>query len=359
LHCLQTMVPRGTHAHTIALSLMAFPLACASPDAPPGAEPDSPSGGAETGSQGSGGPAEGTFDPGGAVTTYDARIGPMLVAPFTEETRCVHVRLENPEGAFVRRFRTSLGDASHHFVVYRSSETAERLTPTPCAGFSGFTRGEHAIFIAQRGSSELVFPTDGDSPVGLEIAPHQMLRLEMHYLNASPEPIEVTGVASVDTVPLSTRVIPSDLAFWGTTHLNAGGDPPSDEIPPYGIGDTGVMFQAALGGTKSFAATTHQHYRGTRMQIWYSCGPSAASTPIVDSTNWADPPLERFDPPLEFPGGGEDGMSRWGLAYRCQWNNASPEPVGYGESAEDNEMCFLWHYYYPSKGVHLCIDGAC
>jgi hypothetical protein len=32
--------------------------------------------------------------------------------------------------------------------------------------------------------------------------------------------------------------------------------------------------------------------------------------------------------------------------------------VKFGESFND-EMCFLWQYYYPSQGFQLCVDGFC
>jgi hypothetical protein len=39
-----------------------------------------------------------------------------------------------------------------------------------------------------------------------------------------------------------------------------------------------------------------------------------------------------------------------GLSYQCEWNNATDDVVEFGEGVND-EMCFLWAYYYPSVGV--------
>ncbi len=90
-----------------------------------------------------------------------------------------------------------------------------------------------------------------------------MVKLEMHYINTGKFPLSVMGKISFDTVPLSTMVTKSDLAFWGTTQIN---------IPPNSAGDTGVLFQRALAGTKTFALTTHQHQLGTEMLVWYGEG---------------------------------------------------------------------------------------
>lgn len=303
-------------------------------------------GGGETGSGGSGG----MFDPGGDVTTIESGVGPIDVASGVEKTQCVTIRLDNAEGGFVRRFRAELTQGSHHMIVYRSSATQESPTPVDCQGFSGLLSGSHPIFIAQQADAELVFPKDENGvPVGFQIDAHQMVRIELHYINTTPDPIQVAGKVHIDTVPLSTNVVKSDLAFWGTKNFT---------IPANGTADTGVRFQAALPDTKVFALTTHQHQLGTRMRVWYASDANDTSTPVADSTNWSDPPIELFSPALDFPADPNGTKSTKGFAYECEWKNPTPNDVKFGEGFND-EMCFLWHYYYPSQGFQLCIDGFC
>ncbi len=137
--------------------------------------------------------------------------------------------------------------------------------------------------------------------------------------------------------------------FWGTKDIN---------IPPQSTFDTGVKYQPALAGTKTFALTTHQHHLGTRMQVWYGAGEVGASEVVADAKSWSDPPLEIFDPPLDFPVGDGGAFSTKGLAYQCKYLNPTPIPVTFGEGFND-EMCFLWQYYFPSRGFQICADGAC
>jgi hypothetical protein len=66
---------------------------------------------------------------------------------------------------------------------------------------------------------------------------------------------------------------------------------------------------------------------------------------MVDNTNWEEPPMYVFDTPLEF-----DGVN--GLKFQCEYHNTTPTWVTFGESALQ-EMCFLWMYYYPSKGFDI------
>jgi hypothetical protein len=74
---------------------------------------------------------------------------------------------------------------------------------------------------------------------------------------------------------------------------------------------------------------------------------------VANGTDWSNPPLDLYSPALDFPAGGS-----MGLAYQCTWNNTTTAPVTFGESYY-NEMCFLWHYYYPAQGFQYCIDGQC
>ena len=293
----------------------------------------------------------GDFDAGAKVTTIARSMSPDTVQPGKENTQCITVNLNNPEGAYVRRIRADLTAGSHHMVVYTSSKTVEDTVPKDCQPFSGILNGEHPIFIAQQPQAKLEFPTDENgTPVGFEIPPHQMVKLEMHYIDTTQFPLSVIGKISFDTVPLSTMVTKSDLAFWGTTNIN---------IPPSSMGDTGVLYQHALAGTKTFALTTHQHHLGTGMLVWYG---NSANDPnkmlVAEGKNWADPPVELFAKPLDFPTNGNGASSTKGLAFQCKWNNTTPNTVTFGESFND-EMCFVWQYYYPSQGFQLCVDGFC
>jgi hypothetical protein len=279
------------------------------------------------------------------VESYKTGLGPIMLGPGVEQTNCIVVRLGNMNGGYVRRFRADLSAGSHHMIVYTSTDTTESPTPTPCAPLSGILMGQHPVFIALQPTATLVFPTDeNDVPVGFQIAQNQMLKIEFHTINTTQAPLMVTGTAYIDTVPLSTKVTVSDLAFYGTKNIH---------IPANGSFDTGVNFQAALPGTKSFAVTTHQHHLGTEMQIWYSASPGDTSDRVADGTDWGNPPLVMLDPPLDFPAGGSKGLS-----YECHWVNPTAMQVNFGESFND-EMCFLWHYYYPSQGFKECLDGVC
>ena len=45
-----------------------------------------------------------------------------------------------------------------------------------------------------------------------------------------------------------------------------------------------------------------------------------------------------------------------GLRWQCFYNNPDNKTIKFGESAESNEMCFLWAYYYPSAGRFISTE---
>lgn len=268
-------------------------------------------------------------------------IGPIDLQPGVEKTVCVNQRLPIDDPLVINRIVADLAPGSHHLIVYATDETQEHSNPVDCSPFSHILAGDRPLTIVQKPHDELAFPAG----VGLLLDAHQMIKLEAHYINASPQAL--AGSAKVRFEGLrnatGTDFIPAAMAFWGTS---------SFKIPARSKGDTGVRFERGYTASSFFALTTHQHHLATRMRVWYS--PRARDTsqvPIADTTNWAEPPLYRVDPPIQF-----DGVS--GLSYRCEWNNTTDMQVGFGESAND-EMCFVWLYYFPSHGFEMCVDGTC
>ena len=187
--------------------------------------------------------------------------------------------------------------------------------------------------IVERPSDALLFPAG----VALKLAPNQMLLLELHAINTGTEHVDAAGTFYFDTLPLSTQIVESNMAFWGTLAI---------AIPAASPGTTGVLFQPGNAGTKAFALTTHQHRLGTRFRVWASeRDGDTAAPPIAETLDWSNPPLYRLEPEISF--NGENGLS-----FQCDWENPTDQLITFGESALQ-EMCFLWMYYYPSVGFDV------
>jgi hypothetical protein len=268
------------------------------------------------------------------VATVDAGIGPIALSPGQETTVCITLALGNDQPVYIPRITVNLAEGSHHLVVYRSMATSESLTPTPCTAFQGILSGQAVpLMITEKRSDELTFPTG----VALKIQAHQMIGLEAHYINTGAQPLQGQGAVHFETVPLTTaNVTESDLAFWGTLNILLGA----------GTQSVGPLFASGLAGTHGFALTTHQHRLGTDFKVWFANSASDTNhAPVADTTDWANPPLYRLSPELDFNG-------QNGLAYQCTWDNTTGQTVTFGESALQ-EMCFLWMYYYPTHGFDM------
>ncbi len=278
-------------------------------------------------------------DPAATLTTG---IGPIDLAPSQETTVCIVTQIDNTDPLYVTHILADLAPGSHHLIIYQAPDTtALQATPQPCRPFAGITSGEKPIMIVEKPHDDLVFPPN----VALKFDAHQKVKLEAHYINTTAQPLKGSGTVRFEGLPpdKAAGIIESNLAFWG---------PFGFTLPPHAVTQGAMQFQSAIAGTKGFALTTHQHHLGTHVRVWSSASAGDTSAaPIADTTDWAEPPLYRLTPELSF-----DGTN--GLSFQCEWNNTTDSTVSFGESA-NNEMCFIWMYYYPSHGFDICVGGTC
>lgn len=288
-------------------------------------------------------PADDT-PPGG--DTYSVTWGPLTVQPGVEDTACITVKLANPSPIKVHQLHNTLSTVSHHFIVYRdNTATEENLTPTPCQPFAGTLNPANAspIMITQRSDETLTLP-DG---IAYSFGAKQFIRLEMHYINAGDVAADATATAEFVTMDEADVDNEADFMFIGSPDINftlAPGD--SQSLQAY------FAAPSALDGINFFALTGHTHQLGTDMNVSTAASEGGAETEIYNPTPflWNEPETKRVD--FTIPSGG-------GFDFSCTWTNngTASKSVQFGESAND-EMCFFWTYYYPSRGARVCVHSA-
>jgi Copper type II ascorbate-dependent monooxygenase, C-terminal domain len=268
----------------------------------------------------------------------------LVVAPGIEQTQCVVMRLGNVAPLHVGAVHNVLGDASHHLIVYAVNDTVEQKTPFPCHPFTDTldpTKGA-PLMVTQKHDDLLTLP----SGVAYSIVANQMIRLEMHYINASAAP---------KTVHATTTLMPiSDDDFHDEAGFLFIGNP-DIKLPPKSETKVGPSFfeiPHELSGVKFFAMTGHEHQLGTNVQVAMSTTWEDPGKMVYDVPGWlwSEPKTEFFETPFTVP---DDG----GFTFTCSWNNTTDQQVGFGESA-NNEMCFFWAYYYPSQGARVCFHTS-
>jgi Copper type II ascorbate-dependent monooxygenase, C-terminal domain len=287
------------------------------------------------------------IDNGPTVLTgekFTATWGPVEVTPGTENTRCAVLTLDNEAPIKVHQMRNVLGNSSHHMIVYRDDTSAAQTTPLDCKPFAGTltaTAASSPIMITQRHEETLTLP-DG---VAYTFQPHQKIRIEMHYLNATETTQMVTGTAEFYAAVPEQIKDEADFLFIGNPDINLG---------PKATGTVSGFFTppAALAGAKFFAITGHTHQYGTEMQVATAPSRTGDRTSVYAPNPfiWSEPETVKQEPAFEVPAGG-------GFDFHCSYRNTSTQPVKFGESTKD-EMCFFWAYYYPAKGARVCVHTA-
>lgn len=260
------------------------------------------------------------------------------VYPGVEATQCVIKRLGNPEQIHVGAIINKLTPGSHHLIVYRTSDTEEQPEPFDCNPFSDTldpTKGA-PLMITQKEEEVLSLPTG----VAFTLEANQMLRLEMHYLNASGGQMGIGATSSF--VPVDNYTDEADFLFVGN---------PDIDIPPmstFTLGPTYFPLPAMFDNVNVFALTGHTHQWGTNVDISIAQTKDGPDTKVYDVKDWqwSEPETVFQTPAFPMPPGG-------GFRFTCEYDNKGDKQVQFGESAND-EMCFFWAYYYPSKGAFVC-----
>jgi hypothetical protein len=276
-----------------------------------------------------------------AGTTYTLSFGPVTAAPGEEHTKCVTQRLGNMDALHVGTIHNVLSGGSHHMIVYRSNETVEQTTPFDCVPFTDTldpAKGS-TLVVTQKKDDTLNLPQG----VAFALDANQMVRIELHYINATPAPLQITASSTFVTMDEAQFKNEADFLFIGS---------PDIHLPPNASTTLGpVFFQLPqdYAGVQFFAITGHEHQLGTNVTVSVASSATDPGTSVYDVPGWlwSEPATVSHDPPFTVPAGG-------GFRFTCEWNNTTSNTVRFGESAND-EMCFFWAYYYPSQGSRVCM----
>lgn len=264
------------------------------------------------------GAVDAPFDPA-VVETRRVAIGPLDVAPGQEQTVCIVVDLGNEVPRMVRAVRSQLTAGTHH-VIATISQAAPTPSPTPCGPFAGGGADNGVLTIAQQMTASLTYPTGA----GVPIAAHQSIHLEMHYVNATEANLAIGGTVDLDLAAAGGDLRPIDFVFTGNPSLN---------IPAMSTA-TVTSFHPLHAGSALFATTAHTHKYGLQATVELAASADAPAQRLLhDSDNWAERPLDTFEPIVISEG--------QGLRLTCNYRNNTAQAIGFGVSAED-EMCFVW-----------------
>jgi hypothetical protein len=288
-------------------------------------------------------PATVDGNPGGQV--FDLAWGPVVAQPYQEDTRCVTLDLGNDIPVEIHTIHNTLGPASHHMIVYKLAMGTVNTTPTPCTPFVDTLDPSMGapLMISQKADDLLTYP-DG---VAITLQPHQLIRLELHFINSTPNPVTVTAQSELSAMADADFQNEANLLFIGNPDIRLASSPDTQTLGP-----TWFQVPASLDGVNVFAITGHEHKLGTGVQVDVAASSTDTGTSVYAPVpfTWSEPATTYHDPPFQIPQNG-------GFHFTCEWINDTGAQVNFGESAE-NEMCFFWAYYYPSQGAKVCFHSS-
>jgi hypothetical protein len=251
------------------------------------------------------------------------------VAAAAEDHVCVVVDLENDAPVWVSAVHATLTTGSHHLIVDRqAADSPIATTPDSCA--PTMASDQTRLMIAQQHDTRIDLPDH----VAYKLDAHQHLFLQLHYINLSDHAEDVRGAIELVIAPASDTD-PSEVhsIFTGST---------SFELPPQQKTSVRFFLNPAPSDAAPrhfFALTSHTHSLGVRATIERVPSMDApATTPVHESLDWSEPPLSLYTPPMVF--GADEG-----LRLTCDFMNTTDHVVRFGTSFND-EMCFMWMYYY-------------
>jgi Copper type II ascorbate-dependent monooxygenase, C-terminal domain len=276
------------------------------------------------------------------------RLTPVVVPAAQEREVCQAIELPNREAVDVAalQFATPGGRTylSHHFALFvDDADTMATLPrgPLDSPGCAGFGQAFGAILAGVQSPRATVrFP----SGVGFTLKPHQVVLLNLHYVNGSSKPLRVDGAVNLVEARPGTVTHHARAFQFGTARI---------AVPPGGDASAEASWTAPF-PMNVVLLSTHSHKHTTSVDVdVVRSGDRPA--PILETVDYRHPELKGFATPLRLEPG--DGF-RW----TCNYHNAGPSMLTFGVTSND-EMCFTIGAFYldddaaPLPPVPDCYGG--
>lgn len=283
--------------------------------------------------------------------TIRLTLGPVSMRSGEERTVCVTRRLSLPSATNIVKIATRQ-KFSHHVIIYRHTSGTPTLNDTPknCPPLNLLAGGSIKVpmFIgesADDNQNQIQLPPG----IAYHLQGNDYYTIEAHLLNATPS--EATADAEVQLTPADpgAKVTYADMLFFSNQRaIDKSYDGKSAGLPPGKQTTIDPAFSTVAEGLNVFGITTHQHRLGKSVVVAKSTAADKPGTELFTNTNWSHPELFRLpdDKPLTFQKGE-------GLRWVCSYDNTSTRYVRFGQSAETDEMCIIWGYYYPAIGLQI------
>jgi hypothetical protein len=299
---------------------------------------------------------------------YDpATVEPFLIYPGEENVECIFLNTPNDVDIWASEFRGRMRPGTHHMITYTVNEDVENADePSPCR--LGAVINSQFLLGSQEPTIDISAHDSAPEHQGyaLPIRARQQLRVELHYINTTSEPIlrEAwinVGITDPDQVekemgPLFwIAQVTSSIPERTEGHLWRGSAQVPQDAPP----DLEIM-----------QITGHFHANTQRMSAWLAdtsrpapCtkGDEEGCTLVYEGYDYNDPGWTIFDSVTQNPEADPDQWVAGGdyngnldlvpgqrIDWECEIDNPHDFDMGFGNEVETAEMCNVFGTYAPS-----------
>ncbi len=286
-----------------------------------------------------------TSDVGGdaaAPTAIELKAPTFTAAKSSQSTQCVVLDLGNAQAIHVGHVKTTLS-APVYEVRIGAVTGAVQATPTTCTAFGDIMDAAvRPLVFARNDVEDLSFPAG----VGYTLAPHQLLRVEIHTWNPTNDDLPA-NVSTIFTVSKDADFQhEAGLLLLENLEVQIAAGAQTVQLGPQFF-----PLSATLGAASIFRLEGYTHELGVDLAMSLATGATdPAPTSIYAPAPWnpANPLVVDEATPRTVPANG-------GIALTCKWNNANGStPVQRGPSVMD-ERCAAFVSYYPAVAARTCL----
>ncbi len=288
-----------------------------------------------SGGAGDGGAPDGGLPPG--ATTYTLTVGPLPVKAGTQAVYCTDTHLSNDQPIDVIGYTSTQTEGGHHVILMAYKTDTHDGGTYPCdQSASVDPKNGSMIYITQVAQDSQIFPPH----VGMRLPAHAPVMMQTHFIDATPNDLQVTSTVNVLAGASGTVTTPAaPLLFYNATLQVPEGQSSAAA--------SCIMANSPETDLKFFMLAGHMHSHGTDFTISFT-NLDGGTSQIYQSSSWDSPVEEPFAPPLDVPNGSA-------FSWTCGYFNADG-----GVIQSPDEMCAILGNFYPApQGSLTCFaDGT-
>jgi hypothetical protein len=241
-----------------------------------------------------------------------------------EIVACHYFKAPNDVAAEINRVTVNFPTGSHHVHLYHTTlDVPDGVEDCSTTGID-WTKWSFLVGVQTQ-------PIDWEFPTGvtLPLAAHEQLLVQVHWINATLDPID----REIDITLHATKP--------GTEHLGVAFGVSKDTGMPAGASKSVAGWVPIPSGARVAAIMGHFHGRGRHYQVDMRKRGDGPGQKIYEAADEQTFEFERYTDQPQLT----DGV---GLAYQCDFTNDLPFPLTWGPDTKRQEHCNLAAYYHPA-----------